>query len=109
MSDANARAVMDLVEAQADVVRLRERVDVLIAERDKAREECGYQRRMKDFIAGERDGFIKYYRQLNAVRDLIAHARLISPSDRAVIYVADLERALGIAAPVPHKLGGNDA
>lgn len=33
--------------------------------------------------------------------------RLISPSERAVIYVADLERALGINAPVPHKLGGN--
>lgn len=48
-------------------------------------------------------------RQVQAVHALIAHARLISPSERAVIYVADLERALGIDAPVPHKLGGNGA
>ena len=41
------------------------------------------------------------------VEALIDHARKISPSERSVVYVADLERALGMDAPRPHKLGGN--
>jgi len=36
------------------------------------------------------------------------NARKISPSERAVLYVADVERALGMDAPTPHKTGGND-
>lgn len=46
---------------------------------------------------------------LRPVIDLIRKARKISPSSRAVVYVADLERALGIDAPRPHKTGGGDA
>lgn len=46
--------------------------------------------------------------RLDAVRDLIAHARQISDSASMVVYVADLERTLGLDAPVPHKVGQND-
>jgi hypothetical protein len=58
--------------------------------------------------AGDLSIIRKQANELHAIRKLIAHARLISPSERAVIYVADIERALGIDAPVPHRLGGND-
>lgn len=44
-------------------------------------------------------------KRVRAVEALIAHARKISPSPSMHVYVADLERALGIDAPVPHKLG----
>lgn len=44
---------------------------------------------------------------LDAVRALIAHARKISTSDRAVIYVADLERALGITHPHTNDPNGD--
>lgn len=45
---------------------------------------------------------------LNAVQAVVEHARKISPSERAIVYVADVERALGLDAPTPHKMGGND-
>lgn len=45
---------------------------------------------------------------LAAVREVVRKARQISPSERALMYVADVELALGMDAPVPHKLGGND-
>lgn len=45
--------------------------------------------------------------KLAAVHALIEHARKISPSPSMHIYIADLERALGLDAPRPHKTGGN--
>lgn len=42
------------------------------------------------------------------VRALVAHARKISPSPSMTFYVADVERALGIDAPRPHKTGANE-
>lgn len=48
-------------------------------------------------------------RKLCAIEALVGHARKISPSPSMHVYVADLERALGIDAPRPHKLGGGDA
>ena len=47
-------------------------------------------------------------RQLQAVDEVIAHARRISPSDAMHVYIADLERALGMDAARPHKLGQRD-
>lgn len=56
-------------------------------------------------LEAQRDACVE---RLNAVHALVQHARKVSPSERAVLYVADVERALGMDAPVPHKLGGND-
>jgi hypothetical protein len=56
-------------------------------------------------LEAQRDHCIE---RLNAVHALVEHARKISPSERAVLYVADVERELGMDAPTPHKLGGND-
>lgn len=56
-------------------------------------------------LEAQRDHCIK---RLNAIHALVEHARKVSPSERAVLYVADVERALGMDAPTPHKTGGND-
>lgn len=47
--------------------------------------------------------------KLAAVEAVLAHARQVSPSDRAVIYAADIERALGRGTSQPRKVGMNDA
>jgi len=47
-------------------------------------------------------------RKLAAIEAVLAHARQVTPSDRAIIYAADIERALGRDAPTPHKTGQND-
>lgn len=46
--------------------------------------------------------------RLRAVEALIARAKRISSGPGMSIYVADLERALGREAPVPHKMGQAD-
>lgn len=46
--------------------------------------------------------------QVQAVHAVVAHARQISAGERMTVYVADVERALGVQAPVPHKVGLND-
>lgn len=48
---------------------------------------------------------------LQRVRGLVRTARQVSPSDRAVLYVTDVEVALGLRpgdTPEVRKLGGND-
>lgn len=46
--------------------------------------------------------------KLEAISDLVRIARAISPGDRMVVYVTDLERALGLTTrDAPHKLGTN--
>lgn len=48
-------------------------------------------------------------REAAAIRELIAHARKISPSPYMSVYVADLEAILGMDPPTrPHKLGAQD-
>jgi hypothetical protein len=47
-------------------------------------------------------------KKLAAVEDLIAIARSVSPGERMVVYLVDLERALGLTdREPPHKVGGN--
>lgn len=49
--------------------------------------------------------------RLNAVHELVEHARQTSPSDRMCLYVTDVEVALGLRpadTPEVRKLGGND-
>ena len=43
--------------------------------------------------------------RLDAVRAVLDHARKISPSASMHVYVADLERALGLDVARPHKTG----
>ncbi len=47
---------------------------------------------------------------LDRVTELIAHARRISAGPGMAVYVADLEKALGLVLDVelPHKIGQND-
>lgn len=61
-----------------------------------------------DVPAPVTDALFDAVRMLQALHALVEHARKVSPSERAVLYVADVERALGMDAPVPHKTGGND-
>lgn len=44
---------------------------------------------------------------LEAVEEVVAASRRVSPSGSMVVYVADLERALGREAARPHKVGGS--
>ncbi|HEY7007312.1 MAG TPA: hypothetical protein VH395_00140 [Jatrophihabitantaceae bacterium] len=45
---------------------------------------------------------------LTRIRALLDHARKVSPSERAVIYAADLQAALdGVDRDGPRKTGGN--
>lgn len=47
---------------------------------------------------------------LDAVEEIVEHARKISPSAGMAVYVTDLEIALGTASPdtvQPHKLGAD--
>jgi hypothetical protein len=80
-------------------------INALIDERNELRRELQRQKDGRDFEQGALRAAIT---QLAAVHAVVEHARKISPSERAVLYVADLERALGMDAPTPHKTGGND-
>lgn len=52
----------------------------------------------------------KQERKLAAVEELVHHARLVSAGPRAIIYVTDLEVALGLATELaPSRLGANGA
>jgi hypothetical protein len=47
--------------------------------------------------------------RLDAVRELVEHAKKISPSPSMSVYVGDLELALGLRTGArPHKLGMAD-
>ena len=43
-----------------------------------------------------------------AVQDVVRRKRQISPSASMWCYIAEIERALGMDAPRPHKLGQRD-
>ena len=48
------------------VADLQSRIDTLVAERDRAREECGHEKHMRKFVGEERDRFIKLWMALKA-------------------------------------------
>ncbi len=47
-------------------------LDRVIAERDKAREECGYEKRMREAQRKELDQFVRLKREREAERDALA-------------------------------------